>query len=143
MSIFLNFDYVLRFQGYLLQELAGQTQCNHFGENFMKIDWLVLEIFSVFSVFFLRDIFSTCKWRLSCMATSIHVHTFLYKSSTMIIFCKQFLNRLNSFKRKLTICAFHSTLNRWKRKQHFGKTDKVVLSFTQGNENSLEYCNYL
>ena len=36
-KIILNFDLDLHFQGHLLQESDDQIQCNHFGENFMKI----------------------------------------------------------------------------------------------------------
>ena len=32
------FDLDLHFQGHLLQELDGQTHCDHFGENLMKFD---------------------------------------------------------------------------------------------------------
>ena len=34
---FVNFDLDLHFEDHLLQELDGQTHCNHFGENLMKI----------------------------------------------------------------------------------------------------------
>ena len=44
-------DIYLHFQGQLWQELDDQTQCDHFGENFMKIGWMVLEIFNVFFIF--------------------------------------------------------------------------------------------
>ena len=54
MRIFVNIYLYLQFQCHFLKELDGRTQCDHYGENVMKIGWLVLEIFNVFSVF---DIF--------------------------------------------------------------------------------------
>ena len=37
MSIIVNFDLDLKFHAHLLQEFDGQIQCDHFGENLMKI----------------------------------------------------------------------------------------------------------
>ena len=36
MSSFVNVDLHIHFQGHLLQELDGQTQCDHFGENLLN-----------------------------------------------------------------------------------------------------------
>ena len=44
-----NLTYI--FQGHLLQELDDQIQCDHFGENLMKIGWIVSEIFNLFQFF--------------------------------------------------------------------------------------------
>ena len=60
MRTFINFYIALQFLGHLLQELDGQTQCDHFGENFMKISWMMSKIFTVFSDF-PGDTFSTWK----------------------------------------------------------------------------------
>ena len=51
MSIFINFDLDLHFQGHLLQELDHQTQYNHFGENLMKIGQMC-QSYSIFFLFF-------------------------------------------------------------------------------------------
>ena len=47
MIIFLNFHIDLYFQGDLLQELDGQTQCEHPAENLLKIGWMVSDRKSV------------------------------------------------------------------------------------------------
>ena len=39
--ISVNFLIDIHFQGYLLQELDGQIQCDHFGVNLMKIGRMV------------------------------------------------------------------------------------------------------
>ena len=73
MSIFVNFDLDLHFQGHVLQEIDDQAQCDHFGEKFMSVEWC--RRYSTFSV--LQVTFPPGKWRLSCVATSFHAIYFL------------------------------------------------------------------
>ena len=75
--LFINFYLDLHFQGHLLQELNYQTQCDHFGENFMKISSMVSEM-SNFFLFFQVTYVPPWKLRLSCATTSIHAaHLFI------------------------------------------------------------------
>ena len=48
MRTFANSYLNLHFQGHLLQELDGQTKCDKFGENLIKIAWMLQWIFRAF-----------------------------------------------------------------------------------------------
>ena len=78
LSIFVNFDLDLHFQGHLLQEFDVQIQCDHFGENFMnRLNgiWVNQRIFC-----FSRRHISPEKRRLSCAAISNQGDNFFYRT---------------------------------------------------------------
>ena len=84
MSIFVNFDHDLHFQGHPLQKVDGQTRCDHFGERLMKIR--VVDIRFVFC--FPDKTFSSWKMETVMRPSSFMPHTVRV----------QFSNWLNSFR---------------------------------------------
>ena len=110
----------LHFEGHLLQALDSSIVRSFYRK--LHENWkMVSEIFKVFYSFS-RWHFPLEKWRLSCVATFVHAAHF-YRTQWLY----HNLELVEQFSRKLTIC-FHFIWKRWKRKQNFGKTDKLVFS---------------
>ena len=68
-SLFCKFWPCPHFQVHLLPLLDVQTLCDHFHEIFIKISWIVSEIFNVFCC--PGNPFSTWKYKISCAVTSV------------------------------------------------------------------------
>ena len=112
---------------YMLQNLMT-GQCNHFGENLMKICWMVSEIFNAFLFFHVT--FSTWKIEIK-LCGKLHWCHILYidlDSNTLIIICKK---NLELVARKLTIRVFYSTWKRYKREHNLlGKNITFIVLLT-------------
>ena len=128
MWIFINFDNDLYFQDYLLQELDDQTQCEEFGENLMKIDWTVLQIFNVFSVLH-GDIFH-CQMETklggnfhSCNTLFVDLEYLNHNPQTNLQLVEQFA-------RKLTTRVFHFTRKSAKEEKSWDKRSICNVSRT-------------
>ena len=97
MRIFVKVDLGLHFQGHLLQALDGQTQCDHFGENIIKIGGIVSETFNNFPVF-LSDTFSTWKMETklcsnllcSCLTLFVDLEYLNHNQQAILEFVEQF-----------------------------------------------------
>ena len=126
------------FHGHLLQELDGQPQCDHFGENLIKIGWMVSAIFNV-SVFFQVPHFQRGKWRLSAQQPPFML---FYRSwSTLIIIRKKM--RISWTICEKTDYVFSIPSGKDRKGSKILRKKKDLLSPAQRIEDSLQFCNYL
>ena len=114
--IFVVFCLDLHFRGHMFRALNGQIQYDYFCENFMKIGWMVSEIFNVF-LFFHVTHFPHGKWRLSYAATPYRLQHILNSSNTSIIICNNFWQCWVISEIHITLCS-HSNWKRWKTEQN-------------------------